>query len=331
MPIRNNEIYVNGHAIAKPTSLLETFETMRAEHGMAWIGLYKPYDEELATVAEEFHLHKLAVEDARTAHQRPKCDAYGNILFTVLRPARYDERTEAVTLGEIHIFTGPDFVVTVRHAESPDLAKVRKKLEHNPALLAMGPIVVLHAVASQVIDEYAEVLSDIQTDLDEIETQLFDGRSRPTQRIFKLTREVIAMQRAVGPLDDVFLKVVGWATSHNVDDEIVRMLNDLRDHTHKIVETVEGFRSILQNALSVNLALIAQRQNDEMAKQAQDLQKISAWGAIFFVPTVIGAIYGMNFDGMPELSWQYGYPLSLLAMAVICGGLYAFFKKRRWL
>jgi len=331
MPIRNNEIYVHGHAIAKPESLLETFETMRAQHGMAWIGLYKPYDEELDTVAKEFHLHKLAVEDARTAHQRPKCDTYGNILFTVLRPARYDQKTEAIALGEIHIFTGPDFVVTVRHAESPDLAKVRKKLEHNPTLLAMGPVVVLHAVVSQVIDEYVTVLDDIQSDIDEIETQLFDGRSRPTQRIFKLTREVIAMQRAVGPLDDVFIKVAAWATDHKVDDEIVRMINDLRDHTKKVVETVDGFRSILQNAFSVNLALIAQRQNDEMAKQAQDVQKISAWGAIFFVPTVIGAIYGMNFHNMPELSWQWGYPISLAAMGVICGGLYVFFKKRKWL
>lgn len=331
MPIRNNEIYVNGHAIAKPASLLETFETMRAEHGMAWIGLFKPYDEELEAVAKEFHLHKLAIEDARTAHQRPKCDTYGNILFTVLRPARYVPKTESVTLGEIHIFTGPDFVVTVRHAETPDLAKVRKKLEKNPSLLAMGPLVVLHAVVSQVIDEYSEVIDEIQTDLDQIETQLFDGRSRPTQRIFKLTREVIDMQRAVGPLDDVFEKVVAWAHDHKVEEEIVRMLNDLRDHTKKVVETVDGFRSILQNALSVNLALIAQRQNDEMAKQAQDVQKISAWGAIFFVPTVIGAIYGMNFHNMPELSWQYGYPLSLAAMLVICGGLYFFFKKRKWL
>ena len=331
MPIRNNEIYVDGKAIAAPTSLVETFETMRAHHGMAWIGLYKPFDHEIDAVAKEFHLHKLAVEDARTAHQRPKCDTYGNIMFTVLRPARYEQHTELVHLGEIHIFTGPDFVVTVRHAESPDLAKVRHDLEKNPTQLAMGPVVVLHAVLNQIIDEYSVVLDEIQTDIDQIETQLFDGRSRPTQRIFKLTQEVIAMQRAVGPLDDVFHKVVAWAVDHQVDEEIVRMLNDLRDHTKKVVETVSGFRAILQDALSVNLALIAQRQNDEMAKQAEDVQKISAWGAILFVPTVVGAIYGMNFRNMPELSWSWGYPLAMIFIAATCGALYVNFKKREWL
>lgn len=319
-------------------SLEQTFEHMRSSGGMAWIGLYRPGYEELKQLADEFNLHELALEDAIEAHQRPKIDRYGETLFTVLRPARYIDAREEVEFGEVHIFTGPDFVITVRHAETPNLGDVRSKLERSPHRLALGPEAVLYAIIDQVIDEYSPVINGLENDIDEIENQLFDGDPAVSRRIFDLSREVIEFQRATKPLEEVFAAIVEGFEKYHVDIDLQRRLLDSRDHCKRVIERVDSFREVLQNALTTQSTLVTQRQNNEMKMlaessnaQNEEVKKISAWAAIGFAPTLVGTIYGMNFKVMPELKFHYGYAMALGLMAATSGSLYLIFKKRDWL
>src|SRR5690606_31011567 len=197
----DNAIYVNGIRVCSPASLDETYELLRERSGLAWIGLYRPTEEEIHSVANEFGLHDLAVEDAISAHQRPKLERYGDTLFAVLRPARYLDDVERVEFGELHVFVGPEFVVTVRHAESPNLAHVRQRLEQNPELLGRGPEAILYAILDQVVDEYGPVVAGLENDIDEIEDQLFNtGDEKVSRRIYELSREVMQFQRITRPL-----------------------------------------------------------------------------------------------------------------------------------
>lgn len=336
MTIVDNGIYVDGVRTENPRSLDETFRLMRSRGGMGWIGLYRPTESELQAVAQEFGLHELAVEDALAGHQRPKIERYGEGLFVVLRPARYVDAQERVEFGEVHIFVGPDFVVTVRHAERPDLARVRERLEHDPELLALGPEAVLYAIVDEVVDEYAPVLAGLENDIDEIETQLFEEDVDATQRIYDLAREVIDFQRAVAPLT-AMVEVLRGGEQHPVDRELMRRLRDVQDHTIRIAERASSFRSILDNALTVEATIVGRRQNEEMRRmtelgirQNEEVKKISGWAAIIFAPTLVGSIYGMNFDHMPELHWVWGYPMALGLMVAVGAGLYAVFKRKGW-
>ncbi|HEX3796678.1 MAG TPA: magnesium and cobalt transport protein CorA [Acidimicrobiales bacterium] len=338
MAVVNNAVYVDGKRSADPRTLDETYELLHERRGMAWIGLYRPDVEEIRSVAREFELHELAVEDAVAAHQRPKLERYGTTLFTVLRPARYIDETEEVEFGELHIFTGPDFVVTIRHAETPDLSKVRKRLEQAPELLRLGPEAILYAIIDQVVDEYAPVVAGLENDIDEIEDQLFKGDPAVARRIYELSREVIEFQRATQPLLVMLHALEGGFDKYDVELELRRNLRDVSDHVIRIAERADSFRSLLQNALMVHSTLVSQRQNDEMRSltetsvaQNEEVKKISAWAAIGFAPTIVGTIYGMNFKHMPELSWYYGYPLAVALMVTLSTALYILFKRRNWL
>jgi magnesium transporter len=334
----DNAIYVDGIRTANPATLDETYELLGERHGMAWIGLYRPSSEEIGSVAAEFGLHHLVVDDAIAAHQRPKLERYGDILFTVLRPARYDDQREQVEFGELHVITGDGFVVTIRYAESPDLASVRRRLESQPDLLRLGPEAVLYSILDQVVDEYAPVVTGLENDIDEIEDQLFNDDPAVSRRIFALTREVIEVQRATTPLLDIIDALSAGFDKYHVDIELQRDLRDVGDHVLRIVERIDAFRALLQNALTVDATLVGQRQNDEIKRltqtsldQNEDVKRISAWAAILFAPTLVGTIYGMNFNHMPELGWKLGYPLALVAMAACGVVLYLIFKRRGWL
>ena len=334
----DNAIYVGGHRTDTPRDLDETFARMRERQGMAWIGLYRPTSAEIRAVATEFQVHPLAVEDAIAAHQRPKLEHYADLLFTVLRPARYLDAEEKVEFGELHVFLGPDFVVTIRHAESPDLARVRRRLEQTPELLCLGPAAVLYAILDQVVDEYAPVANGLENDVDEIEDQLFSGDPAVSRRIYELTREVVAFQRATKPLDSMLTALKTELQHRGADLELQRLLRDVQDHVLRIVDRVDAFRTLLQNALTVHAALVGQRQNEEMRAltqtsldQNEQVKRISGWAAILFAPTLVGTIYGMNFEHMPELHWTYGYPLALLAMLVLGVLLYQVFRGKHWL
>ncbi len=338
MPVVDNAIYRAGLRVATPATLEETFET-RAEHGgFAWIGLYRPTDAELDVVANEFDLHHLAVEDTRKGHQRAKLERYGDTLFVVLRPARYLDDVETVEFGELHVFIGRDFAITVRRAESPDLGKVRHRLEATPELLQKGPEAVLYAVLDEVVDEYSPVLAGLENDIDEIEEQLFDGDPMVTRRIYDLASEVMELQRATRPLIDMFATLERGFEKYGVDVELQRYLRDVLDHSIRTVERADSFRQLLQNALQVHATLVGQRQNEEMRRlsetnlaQSEEVKKISSWAAIIFAPTLIGTVYGMNFDVMPELGWELGYPFALALMVGFGLTLYLIFKKRGWL
>lgn len=343
MSVIENALYRGGRRTGEPSSLGETYHLLRAQPestrpDMAWIGLAGANGAELASLAAEFDLHALAVEDAVVAHQRPKLERYGGTLFVVLRAARYLDAVEEVEFSELHLFVGDGFVITVRHGANPDLGAVRRRMEGTPDLLALGPEAVLYAVLDRVVDDYLPVVAGLDNDIDEIEAQVFTGAPEVSRRIYELFREVIEFQRSVKPLVGMLAALsAGW-DKYGIDDELRRYLRDVQDHVVSVAERVEGFRQLLQNILTVNAALVGQRQNEETRlltetslAQSEEVKRISAWAAILFAPTLVGTVYGMNFDHMPELHWRLGYPFALLLMVLVGVVIYVAFRRRRWL
>ncbi|MET9295892.1 magnesium and cobalt transport protein CorA [Streptomyces sp. NPDC003077] len=337
--IVNAALYREGRRVSTHETLPETFHALRSTAGsMAWIGLHRPSSTELVTLASQFDLHPLAVEDALEAHQRPKLERYGGTLFVVLRAARYLDALEEVDFGELHVFVGPDFVITVRHGGAPDLSAVRHRMEDSPDLLKLGPEAVLYAILDAVVDGYAPVVSGVQNDIDEIETEVFGGDPHVSRRIYELSREVVEFQRATHPLHPMLENLTAGFEKYGIDEELRRYLRDVADHATHTSERVDGFRQALQDILTVNATLVNQQQNAEMRalaeagfEQNEEIKKISSWAAILFAPTLVGTIYGMNFDRMPELHWLLGYPFAIGLMAVVCVSLYVVFKHRDWL
>ncbi len=335
----DSAIYVDGVRVASPASLAHTYAALSNEpEGIAWIGLYRPEEHEVASLAVAFQLHELAVEDAIVAHQRPKLERYGDTLFVVLRPARYLDETEEVEFGEVHVFVGTNFVITVRHSEAPDLSAVRHRLESDRDLLRRGPEAVLYAIVDRVVDGYYPVVAGLANDIDEIEIEVFGGVPQVSRRIYELSREVTEFQRATRPLTTVLSSLTAGFAKYGIDDELQRYLRDVDDHLTQVIERVEEFRQLLRDMLTVNATLVAQQQNEEMRNlalasnvQNEEVKKISAWAAILFAPTLIGTVYGMNFENMPELGWRHGYPVAIVLMLLTCVTLYTVFKRRDWL
>ncbi|MEU0409997.1 magnesium and cobalt transport protein CorA [Streptomyces griseorubiginosus] len=332
-------LYRDGVRVSSPATLADTFRELREERaGMAWIGLARPPESELLSLAEEFDLHPLSVEDAMEAHQRPKLERYGDTLFVVLRAARYLDAPEEVDFGELHVFVGPDFVITVRHGAAPDLSAVRHRMEQAPELLRLGPEAVLYAILDAVVDGYAPVVAGVQNDIDEIETEVFRGDPEVSRRIYELSREMVEFQRATRPLVGMLHALMAGFAKYGTDEELQRYLRDVADHVTHTSERVDGFRQALTDILTVNATLVTQQQNAEMRalaeagfEQNEEVKKISSWAAILFAPTLVGTIYGMNFEHMPELSWRFGYPFAIGLMGVVCVSLYVIFKRRDWL
>ena len=332
-------IYRDGRRIDSPSTVAEAARRLRDQPGtMAWIGLYRPAETQLLAVAEEFGLHELAVEDAIVAHQRPKLERYVDTLFVVLRAARYLDEVEEVEFGEIHLFVGANFVLTVRHSQAPDLAAVRRRMEDDPELLSLGPEAVLYAILDSVVDGYAPVVAGLQNDIDEIETQVFSGDPKVSRRIYELSGEVIEFQRATRPLLGMLEGLMAGFDKYDTDQELRRYLRDVADHATTVAERVDGFRQMLTDILAVNATLVSQAQNEEIKRlseagfaQNEEVKRVSAWAAILFAPTVIGTVYGMNFEHMPELHWVFGYPFALSLMLLVSGSLYLVFKGRGWL
>ncbi|EOR71499.1 magnesium and cobalt transport protein CorA [Thermobifida fusca] len=332
-------IYIDGRRQPCEVELARLRDQVAQQPGaMAWLGLHQPSEAQLLALADQFGLHELAVEDAIVAHQRPKLERYGDTLFVVLRAARYLDTTEEVSFGEIYLFVGTDFVITVRHGQAPDLSAVRRRLEDDPDLLKLGPEAVLYAVMDAVVDGYAPVIAGLQNDIDEIETQVFNRDPRVSRRIYELSREVIEFQRAARPLLGILSDLEAGFDKYGTSEELQRYLRDVADHATTVAERVDGFRQLLNSILAVNATLVSQAQNEEMKHlteasyaQSEEVKKISSWAAILFAPTVVGGIYGMNFDVMPETHWKYGYPMAIGLMVAVSVALYAIFKRRGWL
>jgi magnesium transporter len=322
--LADSAVYAEGKRAEQPRSLADAREASRRPNALVWIAMDRPTEEEFASVAKEFELPELAVEDAVEAHQRPKAERHDGTLFVVLRPARYVDETETVQFSEAHVFVGEGFVVTVRHGEVPAFSAVRRHLEDEPELLRRGPAGVLHAIMDRVVDDYGPVVEGLREDIEGVEAEVFSGHVGASRRIYKLSREVQEFQRAVEPLNGVLERLIEGGDGYGIDPAVRGYLQDVLDHTAQATERIQGFRAQLSDILSVNLTLVSIRQNDQT-------KKISAWAAILFAPTLVAAVSGMNFNHMPELHWLLGYPFALALMLVVSVTLYVLFKRAGWL
>jgi magnesium transporter len=322
-------VYVDGRRQA-PVEPGEALTAAVERGGFVWLGLYEPTEEELESIAERYGLHPLAVEDAVYAHQRPKLERYDEDLFMVLKTATYVEHdrltatSEVVDTGEVMVFLGPNYVITVRHGRHGDLAELRRRLEEQRDLLCLGPAAVLYAVADLVVDTFVEVAEAVQDDVDELEASVFSPeRTDDIGRLYQLKRELMALRRAVAPLE-VPLQKLSERQIDVVPEAMRSYFRDVLDHAIRVRDAVTGLDELLSSILQASLARTQMTDNE-------DMRKISAWAGIIAVPTAIAGIYGMNFEFMPELEWRYGYFMVLLVIVVSCGLLYRGFKRNGWL
>lgn len=292
--------------------------------GFVWLGLYQPSRAELDEVAQAFGLHELAVEDAVSSHQRPKLEQYDDSLFLVLKTLWYVDEDDAVETGEINVFVGHDFVITVRHRRGGRLDVARRYLEGEEHVLSHGPSAVVYAVCDTVVDAYLEVVEELQIDVDEVESSVFSQeRTQDSARIYTLKREIAEVRRAVLPLREPMRRFASGLVP-GVDAQAAPFYRDVVDHLNQAAEVVDALDTLLSSAFDAHLAAISVQQND-------DMRKISAGAALVVVPTFIAGVYGMNFDHMPELHWSFGYPFALGLMLAVSLLLLWFFKRSGWL
>lgn len=289
-----------------------------------WIGLKDPTQAEFDDVDTELTLHPLAVEDAVKGRQRAKVELYDDTVFVVLKPLRYIDQTSDIETGEVMVFVGDHFVVTVRRGDVSPLTDIRSELEGDVERLRLGPLAVLHAVVDRVVDGYTAIDAEVGTDLDEIETEVFSGARMDSSSIYRLKREVLEFRRAVVPLMEPLRMLHVSPRSPVPEGELRLLLRDAADHLHNVIDHVESYDRLLTDVLNAHLAQISVQQND-------DMRKISAWVAIAALPTMLAGVYGMNFENMPELRWHYGYYAVVAVMAVSCTALYRAFKRSGWL
>ncbi|MET9446469.1 magnesium/cobalt transporter CorA [Streptomyces cinerochromogenes] len=324
--------YQDGARVPGCADLVDAVRLVRkAGEGFVWLGLHEPTVREFAGIAELFDLHPLAVEDAVEAHQRPKLEHYGDTLFAVFKTVCYVEHeqltatSEVVDTGEIMVFVGKDFVITVRHGRHGSLGPLREELEADPHQLAKGPAAVLHAIADHVVDDYLTVTDAVQADIDQVETDVFseNGARLDPGRIYQMKRELLELKRAVVPLgrpvEDLATRPI-----RVVAPEIQAYFRDVFDHLIRVKEQIAAFDELLNSILQAHLAQVTVAQNE-------DMRKITAWAAVVAVPTMVCGVYGMNFDHMPELHWRFGYPLVMAVMATACLALYRGFRRNGWL
>jgi magnesium transporter len=320
--IINCAAYANGRKVGD-VEIDDISEVLKVPGQFVWIGVHEPDAKLLRKLQEEFGLHDLAVEDALVAHQRPKVEEYGDSLFVVLRTAHMVD--SEVAFGETHIFLGSRYVVSIRHGASLPYSEVRARCERSPQLLGKGPGFVLYALMDFIVDHYFPIADAIEEGVERLEEVIFGGAvGRETlERIYRLKSNLVALKRAVAPLMEVCNRLERFDLDL-IQSDTSLYFRDVYDHVIRINETVDTTRELLTSALEANLTLVSIGQNDVT-------KKLAAWAAILAVPTMIAGIYGMNFQFMPELHWQYGYAVVMGAMLAICGALYGQFKRVGWL
>ena len=323
----DSALYRDGSRIAveiPPGQDLRATKAAARPGDFVWVGLHEPDADEMARVSDVFDLHPLAVEDSVHAAQRPKLEHYGETVFLVLKTLWYVDEEDAVETGQVSVFMGDGYVVTVRQGHGVELATVRQELEQDGGQLGHGPSAVVHAVCDRVVDGYEHVAEELQTDVDEVEASVFsDDRSQDSRRIYFLKRELAEVRRAVYPLRDPMQRFAfGHVTGVHPDAE--PFFRDVADHVARVSDVIDSLDTLLSSAFEAHLARISLQQNE-------DMRRISAWVAIAAVGTLIAGVYGMNFEHMPELEWRYGYPAVMLLMLVSSVGLYRVFKRSGWL
>ncbi|MCW2754825.1 MAG: corA [Marmoricola sp.] len=323
----DNALYRNGIRVDCGTAVsdLAGVRSRASEQGdFVWVGLHEPSETELNTVAAVYDLHPLAVEDALMAHQRPKLERYDDSLFLTLKTLWYVNENDAVETGEINVFVGPDFVVTVRHGQGGGLHDARLALEGMQKVLAHGPSAVVYAVCDQVVDRYEEVAEELVIDVDEVENSVFASqRTNDSERIYILKRELAEMRRAVLPLRDPVNRFATGAV-RGIDTEAAPYFRDVADHLSSVAETMDNLQELLTAAFEAHMAQISIQQND-------DMRKISAAVGLIAAPTLIAGIYGMNFHRIPELAWPFGYPMALTMMACSSLAIWIIARRSGWL
>jgi len=294
-----------------------------------WIGLYEPNEPLLRKIQVEFGLHDLAIEDALSAHQRPKVERYDNSLFVVLRTAQLEDPRPGkpcdVRYGEVHMFLGRNFIVTVRHGYATSFTSLRTRAESTPELLKQGPAFVLYVVMDFIVDQYFPIVDALGEELELLEQRVFTQSfsRRTTTQIYKLKRDLMALKRVVTPVIELSARLIRFEDEDMVPSQTRPYFRDVYDHTLRN-DMIDSVRDLLGTALEAHLSLVSVSQNE-------DTRRLAAWAAIFAVPTAIAGIYGMNFDYMPELRWRLGYPLVLGGIVGICALLYIKFKQAKWL
>ena len=328
-------VYVEGHRLSGKYTYAAALSKVReielAEHeAFVWIGLHEPDESQMQDVAEVFGLHPLAVEDAVVAHQRPKLERYDETLFLVLKTVNYVPHEsvvlarEIVETGEVMVFVGKDFVITIRHGGHGGLSEVRKRMDADPEQLRLGPYAVMHAIADYVVDKYTEVTRLMECDIDAIEEVAFSpGRKLDVEPIYLLKREVVELRRCVNPLSAAFQRMQ-TEDKDLISKEVRRYLRDVADHQMAAADQIASYDDMLNSLVQAALARVGMQQNS-------DMRKMSAWAGIIAVPTMVAAIYGMNFHFMPELNWTWGYPGVMAAMTIACLFLYFQFRNKNWL
>jgi magnesium transporter len=317
-------VYERGVRRPGELALDDAYEACREHDAFVWIGLFEPNEAEFESVRREFDLHELAVEDAIKAHQRPKLEVYGDSLFVVLKSARWSPNDESIDFGEILIFVGEGFIISVRHGET-ELHEVRLRTERQPELMRLGPSGALYAMVDKVVDDYEVVIDDLDASIRDVEGEVFsESRANPAERIYGLKRGVLELYGATVPLLEPLSRLTQESAHPLIAEGIGPYFRDVHDHLLRVVQQVSEFRDLLTSVLTANLTQASVRQNE-------DVRRISAWAAIIAVPTMIAGIYGMNFNHMPELGWTFGYPLVIAIIGAVCVALYTYFRKVGWL
>ena len=317
-------LYQNGLRYQEPSNLGELISKAKSEGGFVWLGLAEPSVEEFEKIMGDFQFHPLAIEDAVAAHQRPKYEEYPEVQVMVLKTAFYEEAGSLISTGEIFCFIGEHFIVVVRHGNGAPLANTRHHLEGNPEHLAKGPYAVLHAILDHVIDCYIDISIELETDVNQAEAKVFsESRVSASQEIYLLKREVIEFRHAIDPLLSPLQNIASIGARH-IPAELTPFFRDTLDHLSRASDAASGLDSLLQSALQAEIAQVQLQQNE-------DMRKITSYVALASVPTMVAGIYGMNFDTMPELRWQFGYPAVLGSLVLITAFLYRKFKKSGWL
>lgn len=313
--------YRNGEKVAD-IPLQQIREHLHGPGSFVWVALKDPDDEELHLVEEEFGLHELAVEDARHGHQRPKLEEYGMSLFVVLHVV--ERGADELTQGEIAIFVGPSYIVSVRRNTELGFADVRRRCEQEPELLRHGPAYVLYTLMDAVVDRYFPVLDALAEEAEDIEARIFSGQNTRAQieALYGLKRKLVLLDRATGPLLEVTGKLHGGRVPP-VCAGLHDYFRDVYDHLLRLKQSIENLREMATTVMSVNLSLITIQEN-EVTK------RLAAYAALVAVPTMIAGVYGMNFTHMPELQWAWGYPAALGSMVVIDAYLVYRFRKAGW-
>lgn len=321
--IINCAAYSEGRRVAN-IELKNAGEILKELNGFVWIGLYSPKEETLQLAQQVFGLHELAIEDAHRAHQRPKVEIYGSSVFIVLRTAQINKEKN-IEFGETHFFLGNNYVITVRHGSSISYADVRTRCEKTPQLLAKGQGFALYAVMDSIVDQYFPVVNALEEDLDQLEHKIFKQKPsrETTEYIYNLKHELLEVKRAVFPLVEICNRLMRFDFDY-ISEDTRPYFRDIYDHAMRINEMIDNSRELLNTALEANFSLIS-------ISQSEVSKKFAGWAAIIAVPTMVAGIYGMNFTFMPELQWQYGYPVVLMSTVILCIVLYFLFRKSGWL